>query len=389
MNFSLSKEDLLIPLQQVIGVVDKKNLQPILSFVLLEFVDNEMIITATDLDIELSAKVNIEPQNSIGKLVLPAKKTLDICKSLPDNSRLNISYDKNNNKKVIISCNKSKFSLSTLDLEQENFPRSKKKEIKGFSFSILQNKLKEMLNATSFAIAPQDVRHYLMGMLWEFNHNEFKTVASDGHRLALGQLFDKGIFPNNQIRVIIPKKSINELLRLLDDGDNNDIIATIEGQSVQIVTNNIVFVTKTIDHQFPDYKKAFVNKDNMTAVDIDKSELKQLLLRVAILTNEKNRAVRLCFNAGQLVALANNPDQEEAEESINIDSKEVSLEICLNVGYLLDVINKIHTDKIRLYLKEKNTPVLITPAYESGDSGDSDNSITNSIFDYIIMPMCL
>jgi len=260
----------------------------------------------------------------------------------------------------------------------------------GFNFTITQTRLKSLLNATSFAIAQQDVRHYLMGMLWEFNQHEFKVVATDGHRLATSFYHDQKIFPNSPVKVIMPRKSISELIRLLDDEDS-DIFINISDKSAQITTNSLTFTTKLIDAQFPDYTRVFPSNDNTYNVEIEKGTLKQILSRVAILSNEKHRAVRLCFTENQLVIAANNPEHEQAEEVIEILYNNTPLEICFNVSYFIDVLGKITTDKINLQLKQANTPVLITPAAEvnSPDDVDVDNNNRSNPESYIIMPMCL
>lgn len=391
MEFEITRDELLKPLQQVAGVVDKKQLQPILSFVLLTFNDNELIVSATDLDIQLCAKISIAPQAEMGKLVLPCRKLLDICKLLPDNSNIKLKYiksDTDNNSKVIITSNRSRFTLSTLD--PDDFPL-KTEQLNGFSIAIPQNKLRSLLNATSFAIPQQDVRHYLMGMLWEFNQHEFRVVASDGHRLAMASYSDSKIFPNCQIKVIMPRKSISELFRLLEAGDS-DIFINISDKSAQITTNELTFTTKLVDAHFPSYMNVFSSVTEPYTIEIEKENLKNILNRVAILSNEKHRAVRFCFSDNQVVIAANNPEHEQAEELLEIIYNYSPLEVCFNVTYLLDVLNKIPTNKIILQLKQATTPVLITPfaINELPNVNNSEEAIKDlASCSYIIMPMFL
>ncbi len=396
MEFLITKEELLRPLQQVIGVVDKKMLQPVLSFVLLTFNDNELIISATDLDIQLCAKIAIAPQQQIGSVLLPGKKLFDICKLLPDNSqiKLSIATDKkyadeqvgNSGEdyygKATLTANRSRFTLAIQD--PNSFPL-KQEQLNGFNFTISQQKLKNILNATAFAIATQDVRHYLLGMLWEFTQNEYKAVATDGHRLAMASFTDEKISPQILTKIIMPRKSVMELIRLLEDNDNSDVFINITERSAQIETNDLIFTTKLLSVQFPDYRKVFPSTDDSCIVEIEKDQLKQILSRVSILSNEKHRAVRLCFSENQLVIATNNPEQEQAEELIEVSYTRDPLEICFNIGYLIDVLNKITTDKIKLQLKQANTPALLAPAV---DQQEGDSQIHSEIV-YIIMPMSL
>lgn len=390
MEFHITKEELIQPLQKVAGIVDKKQTQPILSSVLLTFCDNELIISATDLDIELSAKIEITPQQYVGKLALPCRKLLDICKSLPEHSKIKLTEADNG--QVILLSNKTRFTLSKLNVDE--FPL-KNDKVSGFYFSMSRSKLKNLLHCTSFAIAQQDVRHYLMGMLWEFTKHQFKVVATDGHRLATANLKNNAIVPNYPLKVIVPRKGINELLRLLDSEDG-DISLQVSSNSIQIETNSLCFTTKLIDSQFPDYNRVFPSADGAHYVEIDKEQLKNILTRVSILSNEKHRAVRFCFAGNQLVITANNQEQEQAEELIELPYEVTALDICFNYGYLMDVLIKTSSSKIKMQLKQANTPILITPMVgESMSLEDSkpveamvDNDLLDSI-SYIIMPMCL
>lgn len=381
MEFNLTKEELLRPLQQVIGVVDKKLLQPILSFVLLTFNDNELIISATDLDIELCAKAAISPQNTMGNLLLPAKKLFDICKLLPDHSTIRFFINENDSTKLILSANRSRFTLAVLD--PKDFPMRSQEQQNSFSFFMPQQVLKNLLNATAFAIAQQDVRHYLLGMLWEWVSDSFKVVATDGHRLALASsdAVSAGNLSSTAKKIIMPRKSVGELIRLLDDTDTSAFIE-ISDKSAKITTDSIIFTTKLLDVKFPDYNRVFPSDEGSYTVDINKDDLKQMLNRVSVLSNEKQRAVRLNFSENQMVIAANNPEQEQAEEVLEILYQNQPLEICLNIGYLMDVLNKITAEKIKIQLKQANTPVLIRPV----DIGQEQGKILSS---YIIMPMSL
>ena len=249
MEFELTKEELLQPLHKVVGVLDKKHLQPILSCVLLTFSDNELTISATDLDIELSSKIEITPQNDIGKIALPGRKLLDICKSLPEGSTIKLKEVIND--QVVLLANKTRFTLSKLNAA--DFPLQKD-IVSGFSFELPQVILKNMLNLTSFSIAQQDVRHYLMGMLWEFSKHQFRAVATDGHRLATVDYTSKSLNPAAVIKAIVPRKSIHELSRLLDD-ENDDVSLHVTDNYIQIATSSLIFTTKLIDSTFPDYNR--------------------------------------------------------------------------------------------------------------------------------------
>lgn len=320
---------------------------------------------------------------------MPARKLLDICKSLPDNSKIKITQ--NDNERVTLLINRSRFTLSALN--HDDYPL-KNKQVSGFSFEISQHDLKSLLNNTNFAIAQQDVRHYLMGMLWEFTKHRFKVVATDGHRLATSSYISKKIFPNYPINIIMPRKGVGELCRLLDDEDGS-ILLHVNDKSAMIETDTVSFTTKLIDAKFPDYNRVFPDKEGAAHIELDKNDLKDILARVSVLSNEKHRAVRLCFSDNQLVIVANNQEQEQAEEIMEVDYNNLPLEICFNYSYLLDVLLKVPTDKIKLQLKKSNTPVLITPVYDNDDDNSPDNKLASNEDDvvsdvsYIIMPMCL
>ncbi len=366
MNIIINREKLLSPLQHVIGAVERKQTLPILGNVLLQSQNKKLSLTATDLEIELIARLEADVEQDFST-TLPARKLLDICKALPENSDINFSIDDH---KVTLNCARSRFTLSSLPAN--DFPRID--EISALNdFEIPQNKLKLLLDKTAFAMAQQDVRYYLNGMLMELKPDHLKLVATDGHRLALSEYHDKlGISADKQI--IIPRKGVLELARLLANEDNKAKIQLSQNH-IRISTEDLIFTSKLIDGKFPDYNRV-IPVDGNKILTVNRDMLKQALYRISILSNEKYRGIRLNISPENLSIQANNPDQEEAQEELTVQYDDIEIEIGFNVTYLLDVLSVLDTEDVLIKLKDSNSSCIIT-------------SPDNEHFRYVVMPMRL
>ena len=366
MKTTIKRENILAPLQHVIGAVERRQTLPILGNVLLKSSGGDMTLTATDLEIEMVARIDSEGTDDF-QTTIPARKLLDICKALPDSSAIKFTIDEN---RVSLTSARSRFSLASLPAK--DFPGLD--EIEGQqSFSIPQNQLKSLFDKTSFAMAQQDVRYYLNGILMEITAEAIKLVATDGHRLALSEVkLDTGVDEERQI--IVPRKAVLELSRLLESGDSQ-ANCVLSQNHLRVETNALVFTTKLIDGKFPDYQRVIPVDGNKT-MEVNRETLKDSMSRIAILSNEKYRGIRLTLSSGNLSIQANNPDQEEAEEELQVDYTETDMEIGFNVTYLIDVLNVLNSEKVQIKLKDSNSSAIIS------DSQD-DTSL------YVVMPMRL
>ena len=366
MKTTIKREDILTPLQQVIGAVERRQTLPILGNVLLRSTGGDLRLTATDLEIEMVASVTADNSEDF-QTTIPARKLLDICKALPEGSSINFNIDEN---RVSLTSARSRFTLASLPAK--DFPGLDEIEAQQ-SFSIPQDQFKSLFEKTSFAMAQQDVRYYLNGILMELTAEKVRLVATDGHRLALSEVeLETGVEQDKQL--IIPRKAVLELARLLDASDS-PAKCILSQNHLRVETGALLFTTKLIDGKFPDYQRVIPVDGNKT-MEVERDTLKQSLGRISILSNEKYRGIRLSLSSGNLAIQANNPDQEEAEEELPVDYNEEDMEIGFNVTYLIDVLNVLNSDKVQVKLKDANSSAII-----------SDSEDTSSL--YVVMPMRL
>ncbi len=365
MKITIKREDLLDPLQKVIGAVERKQTLPILGHVLLKSENGKTTLTATDLEIELSALLDELQGEGDFSTTLPARKLLDIVKALPDQSEITLASEDG---KVRITAGRSRFTLGSL--QAADFPRID--DINPHSqFSLPQRVLKKLIDKTAFAMALQDVRYYLNGMLVELGEKGIRLVATDGHRLALSEEpGDIGISTDRQL--IIPRKGVLELGRLLEN-DDSPAELMISQNHIRVQTNGLVFTSKLIDGKFPDYNRVIPDDGNLI-MSVNRDEFRNSLQRISILSNEKYRGINLSLADNTLSIRAHNPDQEEAEEEITVSYDETPMDIGFNVTYLLDVLSVLDADEVHVKLKDPNSSCIIT---------DSDNNN----FRYVVMPM--
>lgn len=368
MKFSVSRDELLKPLQLVSGVVERRQTLPILGNVLIVLEGNQLSLTATDLEVEIVARLTIAQMGESGEITVPARKFADICRALPDGADIKVTEDQ---EKLTVRSGSSRFSLSTLSSSE--FPNVEEGPGQ-LEFRCKQSVLKRLIDATSFAMAQQDVRYYLNGMLWEASQNQLRTVATDGHRLALcTQTVD--LNHDSKLQVVVPRKGVLELTRLLSDDEDAEAHLSIGDKHLQVSTDKYTFTTKLVDGKFPDYEKV-IPKGGQYQITGDRLGMKQAFSRVAILSNEKYRGVRVTLSDGNMSLVANNPEQDEAEEHLAVEYNGASLELGFNINYLLDITNVLASDNLNITLVDANTGVLI-------EETDRDDSA------YVIMPMRL
>nr|WP_298250137.1 DNA polymerase III subunit beta [uncultured Halomonas sp.] len=367
MKFSISREALLRPLTLVAGVVERRQTLPVLSNVLIQVGEEEVALTGTDLEVELIGRTVASRVEESGGVTVPARKLMDICKSLPDQAEIQLSLEDG---RAVLRSGRSRFTLSTLPVAE--FPSIEDSQ-GSVELSLPRGMLKHLIDATSFAMAQQDVRYYLNGMLLEMRDNLIRAVATDGHRLAVSSRPAELNVESPQ-KLIVPRKGILELVRLLDDGED-PVSLTLGASHIRAHTGDFTFTSKLVDGKFPDYERVVPRGGDKVFI-ADRAELRQVLSRTAILSNEKYRGVRLHLEAGNLKVMANNPEQEEAEENVAIEYSGDSLEIGFNVGYLVDVLNAIDEDRIQMTLADSNSSALM----EQPGGGDAL---------YVVMPMRL
>ena len=366
MKFSIQREDFLKPLQQVIGVVERRQTLPVLGNVLINANKKSVRLTATDLEVELQSHVNVAV-TEIGEITLPARKLLDICRTLPAEAQLDISVKKD---RALIRSGKSRFTLSTLPATE--FPLIDK--IKNArKFSVQEKALHNLIERTAFAMAQQDVRYYLNGLMLEPAGGILRAVATDGHRLAMCELaVDVGEGSDQQ--VIVPRKGVQELHRLLEQKEA-DIQVEIGSNHIRISTDELRFTSKLIDGRFPDYTRV-MPKNADKRLHINRDQLRQALTRTSILSNEKYRGIRLELSENNIKIQAHNPEQEEAVEELDARYDNEAMVIGFNVTYLLDVLNVIDTDEVEVFLSDGNSSILI-------------NKPAATDCRYVVMPMRL
>jgi DNA polymerase III subunit beta len=365
MKLTAEREKLLAPLQAVIGVVERRQTMPILANVLLGVRQGQLTITATDLEVELVAATEVAVQEA-GDITVPGRKFLEILRALPE--KLSVSFGLEG-EKVVIKAGRSRFSLSTLPAA--DFPVIDDINAQQ-TVQIPRKELQRLLEKTHFSMAQQDVRYYLNGMLLEIDGSLLRAVATDGHRLALCEtaLAAKA---NNSQQVIVPRKGVLELQRVLTDDGVADV--AIGTNHVRAQIGDIRFTSKLIDGRFPEYSRV-IPAAPAAAIRADRDVLRQALQRTAILSNEKYRGIRVTVKKNLVIVQAHNPEQEEAEEEIEVGYDGQDLEVGFNVNYLLDALAAIDGQEVELGLTDSNSSCLI-------------RSPGNTTARYVVMPMRL
>ncbi len=348
MKFTASREVILKPLHAVIGVVERRQTMPILSNVLLAAGDNSVTLTATDLEVELLAKAEIIV-DSPGEITVPGRKLHDICRALPDDAELTFTVKGD---RLTVTARRSRFTLSTL--RAADFPMVDEIATQQ-TLKLDQQGLRRLLEQTQFSMAQQDVRYYLNGLLLEVDGKTLRGVATDGHRLALAEVEMAAPAQRNE-QLIVPRKGVMELQRLLEG--EGDVELTLGANHIQAQIGDIRFTSKLIDGKFPDYQRV-VPAEPQNIVMADRDLLRHALQRAAILSNEKYRGVRLALGENNVTIQANNPEQEEAEESVEVEYSGETMEIGFNVTYLLDALSAVDEEQVQVGLGDTNSSCLI------------------------------
>lgn len=365
MKLTIERETLLKPLQLIAGVVERRQTLPILANVLFSIKKQELTLTGTDLEVELQGRVDLQQEAEVGTITVPARKLMDICRALPEQSELEISLE---GARLMVRSGRSRFNLVTLPAT--DFPATEQM-IGQLELTVPQAEFRKLIDDTCFAMAQQDVRYYLNGLLLEVSDNCLRAVATDGHRLAFSSIEGKA---TGLTQVIIPRKAVLELARLLADSTDN-LTVTIGANHLRVKAVDYTFTSKLIDGRFPAYEKIIPQNGDKSLI-IDKDTFKQMLMRVATLANEKHRGVRMELRPDLVRIVANNPEQEEAEEELSVDYRAGELDIGFNVNYLLDAISVLPSGDIKLTMAGPDSSVRI----ESAPGGSSL---------YVVMPMRL
>ncbi|MBL1293811.1 MAG: DNA polymerase III subunit beta [Thiotrichales bacterium] len=364
MNINLNKDILLKPLQLINGVVERRQTLPILANVLIEVDQGVLTMTATDLEVEVIAQLGIDGKAS-GRITLPARKLFDICRSLGDGADISIQVE---DEKATLRSGRSRFVLTTLPAD--DFPDIGEME-DSRSFTLKQGELKRLMDQTAFAMAQQDVRYYLNGMLFEMGSEQLRTVATDGHRLAMAEAV-VNIGWNDKTQIIVPRKGVNELQRLLNDLDK-DVKVELGANHIRFTTDGMSFTSKLIDGRFPDYEHV-VPKNGDKILIVDKDALKQALVRASILTNEKFRSISVHVKPGRIVIHARNPEQEHAEEEVEVDYNGDEFEIGFNAAYVQDALGAMNELQVQMVFTDPSSSCLL-------------HGVANESSRYVVMPM--
>lgn len=352
MRFSLQREVLLKPLAQVVNVVERRHTLPVLANLLVRVNDGQLALTGTDLEVEMVARTAVEDAQD-GEITIPARKLFDIVRALPDGSRVTISHSSD---KVTVQAGRSRFSLATLPAN--DFPSLDEVDATE-QVSVPEAALKELLERTAFAMAQQDVRYYLNGLLFDLRDDTLRCVATDGHRLALCET-SLGQEHAGKRQIIVPRKGVQELQRLLEGGDRQIELELGKGH-IRVKRDDVTFTSKLIDGKFPDYEAVIpIGADR--EVKIDREALRASLQRASILSNEKYRGVRVEVSANLLKISAHNPEQEEAQEEVEAETHVDSLAIGFNVTYLLEALGALRDEFVVIQLRDANSSALVRGA---------------------------
>jgi DNA polymerase-3 subunit beta len=366
MKLTVGRNELLSALSSVIGVVERRQTLPVLSNFLLETREDELVVTGTDLEIELQAKARVQ-NIAPGRATVPARKLFDICRGLPEGAEISIDIA---GEKATVKSGRSRYSLSCLKAEE--FP-AMGRVVDGRALTLPRRELKSLIERTQFAMAQQDVRYYLNGMLLEVGPRRVRTVATDGHRLALSELgMETGAKDTTQ--VIVPRKAVLELQRLLEPTDE-PVTVRVSANQIEADLDSVRLTAKLIDGRFPDYERVVPDSGDKK-LQADRDTVRRALARTAILSNEKFRGVRLTLEGSKLVLQTHNPEHEEAEEELEVAYTGGPLEIGFNVNYLMDALAALGGEQFVMELKNADSSGLI---HADGDLSSK----------YVVMPMRL
>lgn len=364
MNIQINRETLLKPLTSVTSIVEKRHTLPILSNLLLEVKQNKIHLTATDLEMQISLTVDSATSGDFST-TLSAKKLLDICRSLPDNADINMNTTES---RITLKAAKSRFNLQTLPAA--DYPVMTKTQGASTLVVLAQRELKDLLKQVEFAMAQQDIRYYLNGLLFEIAANKLNIVGTDGHRLSFTSTELKQNYEKQD--VILPRKTVVELIKLLDDSDD-EVQIELASNQVNFSFANLKLISKVIDGKFPDYNRV-IPVGHQNTFSVERLNVLLAMQRASILSNEKYRGIRMVLSNNNLKLISTNSDQEEAEEELEINYSGDALDIGFNVTYLIDVLNNTNSDQANFSFADANSSCLITIP-------------NNPNYKYVVMPM--
>ena len=367
MKFTTERESLLRPLQLVTGVVERRQTLPVLSNVLIKAADGAVSITGTDLEVQLVATIDGIDIEQEGAATVPARKLADIWRSLVEGAPVSMGVEGD---RTIVRSGRSRFALATLPVDEFPDAVTQQADVK---VSLPLADMQRLLDKTSFAMAQQDVRYFLNGLLLEITDSHLRAVATDGHRMAMCTV-GQNVSGVDRIQAIVPRKGVIELGRLLNDS-SADVELSLGSNHLTVKQAAYTLTTKLVDGKFPDYETVIPKETGRSLVG-DRETLRHAFQRASILSNEKYRCVRLSLEGEQMKIEANNPEQEEAEEIVAVEYEGDSLEIGFNVAYLQDVLGVLDTESVRLSVADANSSALI-------EAPGVDDSL------YVVMPMRL
>jgi len=365
MNIKIDREALLKPLSSVSGIVERRHTLPILTNLLLEAKQDTLTLTATDLEMQISLSLPATPSGDVATTV-SARKMLDICRSLPDQSQITLEITDN---RMQVKAGKSRFNLQILP--SGDYPlMAKGGGDTSLTLTLAQNQLKRLLRQVEYAMAQQDIRYYLNGLLFEVNGNRLNVVGTDGHRLSFTSTELQQSYEKQEL--ILPRKTILELIKLLDDSDD-EVSIEVSANQANFAFSGIRLISKVIDGKFPDYTRVIPNGYQNT-FEVNRQMLLLAMQRASILSNEKYRGIRMVLGKDSLRLISSNSEQEEAEEELEINYGGDPLDIGFNVTYMIDVLTNVGTETITFSFADANSSCLVTVP------GD-DN------YKYVVMPM--
>ena len=360
-----SRDELLSPLQTVSGIVERRHTLPILSNVLVERRDDALMLLATDLEIQVCSKASLAAQPNAAPFTTSARKLQDILRALPPDAKVTIESTAN---RLQLKSGRSRFTLQTLPAE--DFPRLAAGSDHIGEVTLAQKTLRGLLHLVQYAMAQQDIRYYLNGLLLSVEGRELRVVATDGHRLAFARAELESEHPRHE--VVLPRKAVLELSKLLGETDAPVKIALL-GNQVRFNFGDVELFTKIVDGKFPDYGRV-IPTGHPNIITVDRAALLQALQRTAILSNDKFRGVRWVLTKDSLRVSCTNTEQEEAQEELELEYSGAAIDIGFNVNYLLDVLTALSGTHVVCAFGDASSSVLMTdPALDS--------------FKYVIMPM--
>ncbi len=364
MNINISRDTLLKPLSAVNSIVERRHTLPILSNLLFEGSNSVVSLTATDLEMQISMTVEADVSESFSTTV-SAKKLLDICRSLPETSTIKLT---NQESKLQVGAGRSKFNLQTLPAN--DYPIMSRTPNTQLTLHMAQKDLRKLLKQVEFSMAQQDVRYYLNGLLLEINGERLHVVGTDGHRLSyicadLGQSFEKQ-------EIILPRKTVTELIKLLDDSED-EVVIEISASQANFKFSNVRLISKVIDGKFPDYNRV-IPIGHQNRFSVNRMEILQAMQRASILSNEKYRGIRMVLGSNSLRLVSSNSEQEEAQEDLEVIYSGDPLDVGFNVTYLIDVLNNVQSETAEFSFADANSSCLVTIPDEPN-------------YRYVVMPM--